>query len=214
MRQKGGFLISIVLNSAGSRALRELKKDPANIAKGAERYERGGFGLKTEADFVSVGLGMNADTWNYLKDKIQKITLHPSDARGPGDVPTYKKRRRGAPVRIEGVGRVVDVPGTGMNCLIRAIYRALNVHIDDAQVGVIRFELQRQGVAHEADALDLADSAGGVLISFLVQQGLINANRGIEVYTPHLQNPHVVVNGVQPIRLWLSGEHFQAIVPG
>jgi hypothetical protein len=212
--RRAGFLISIVLNSAGSRALRELKKDPANIAKGAERYERGGFGLKTEADFVSVGLGMNADTWNYLKDKIQKITLHPSDARGPGDVPTYKKRRRGAPVRIEGVGRVVDVPGTGMNCLIRAIYRALNVHIDDAQVGVIRFELQRQGVAHEADALDLADSAGGVLISFLVQQGLINANRGIEVYTPHLQNPHVVVNGVQPIRLWLSGEHFQAIVPG
>ena len=50
MRQKGGFLISIVLNSAGSRALRELKKDPANIAKGQEGYKRGGFGLKTEAD--------------------------------------------------------------------------------------------------------------------------------------------------------------------
>jgi hypothetical protein len=215
MRQKkDSFLISIVLNSAGSRALRELKKDPANIAKGSEGYERGGFGLKTEADFVSVALGVNTETWTYLKDKIQKITLHPSDASGPADVPTYKKRVRAAPVRIEGVGRVVDVPGTGMNCLIRAIYRALNVHIDDTQVGLIRFELQRQGVAHERDALDLADSAGAVLISFLVQQGLINANRGIEVYTPHSQNAHVVVNGVQPIRLWLSGEHFQAIVPG
>ena len=220
MRQKGGRLISIVLNPAGSKALRDVMKDPASLRKGAEGYKRGGFGLKTEADFVSVAIGVNAETWNYLKDKIQKIRLHPSDAAGPADFPagpTGKKGKGGAPERIEGVGRVVDVPGTGMNCLIRAIYRALNIHIDDDQVGLIRFHLRQQGVARGANPLNLAGAAGAVLVTFLVQQGVINANRGIEVYTPHQQNPHVVVNGAmgtQPIRLWLSGQHFQAIVPG
>jgi hypothetical protein len=218
IRQKSGYLISIVLNPAGSKALTDLKDDPASLKKGAEGYKRGAFGLKTEADFVSVAIGESADTWDYLKDRIQKIRLHQSDTKGPADFRTDKKRTGVAPERIPGVGRVVDVPGTGMNCLIRAIYRAINIHIDDAQVGLIRFHLQQQGVAGAANPLNLAGAAGAVLVTFLVQQGVINANRGIEVYdAAHLQNPHVVVNGAvgtQPIRLWLSGGHFQAILPG
>ena len=220
MRQKGGRLISIVLNASGSKALRDVKKDPESLKKGAEGYKRGGFGLKTEADFVSVAIGVNAETWDWLKDKILKIRLHPSDATGPADFsadPTGKKGRSQAPERIEGVGRVVDVAGTGMNCLIRAIYRALNIHIDDDQVGLIRWHLQQQNVAAAANPLNLAGTAGAVLVTFLSGQGVIAANRGIEVYTPHQAAPHVVVQGAmgtQPIRLWLSGGHFQAIVPG
>jgi hypothetical protein len=215
MRQKkDSFLISIVLNSAGTNALRELKKERTNITKSAEGYERGAFGMKSEADFVSVALGASADTWNYLKDKIQVIRLHPSDGKGPADFAADKKRKGGAPERIPGVGRIVDVPGTGMNCLIRAIYRALNTHVDDHQVGLIRSHLREQHVAEAANSLDLADAAGAVLISYLVQQGVIAANRGIEVYLSYQQDPHVVVNGAQPIRLWLSGGHFQAILPG
>jgi hypothetical protein len=217
MRQKGGRLISIVLNASGSKALRDLMKNPENITKSEEGYERGAFGLKSEEDFVSVGLGISSDTWDYMKGKILKIRLHPADETGPVDVPTVEletKGRRGAPARIEGVGRIVNVSGSGMNCLIRAIYRALNVDVDDAQVGIVRSELVRRSVTQEGRPLDLANAAGATLISFLVQQGLIAANRGIEVYSPGLQHPHVIVNGVQPIRLWLSGGHFQAIVPG
>ncbi len=220
MRQKGGRLISIVLNASGSKALRDVKKDPESLKKGQEGYKRGAFGLKTEADFISVAIGVSSDTWDWLKDKILLIRLHPSDATGPADFlggPSEKKGRSGAPERIEGVGRIVDVPGRGMNCLIRAIYRALNIDVDDAQVSLVRWHLQEQRVAHGANPLDLVDAAGIVLIGFLRQQGVIAANRGIEVYTPHQPAAHVVAQGAmgtQPIRLWLSGNHFQAIVPG
>lgn len=214
LRQKqDSVLISIVLNASGTKALRDLKKDEANITKSAEGYERGAFGLKSEADFVSVALGASSDTWDYLKNKIQVIRLHPSDGKGPADFATGKKTKGGAPERIQGVGRIVDVPGTGMNCLIRAIYRALNMEIDDAQVGLIRFHLQQQGVAGAANPLNLAGAAGAVLVTYLVQQGVIAANRGIEVYMPHQQGAHVALAGANPIRLWLSGGHFQAIVP-
>jgi len=220
MRQKGGRLISIVLNASGSKALRDVKKDPESLKKGQEGYKRGAFGLKTEADFISVAIGVSSDTWDWLKDKILLIRLHPSDATGPADFPggpSGKKGRRGAPERIEGVGRIIDVPGKGMNCLIRAIYRALNIDVDDHQVSLVRWHLEQQHVAQKEDPLDVVDAAGIVLIGFLRQQGVIAANRGIEVYTPHQQAPHVVAQGAmgtQPIRLWLSGNHFQAIVPG
>jgi hypothetical protein len=190
MRQKqDSFLISIVLNASGSRALTELKKDSENITKSAEGYERGALGMKSEADFVSVAIGASTETWDYLKDKIQLIRLHPVEDTGPADFSAAEKKRRShAPERIAGVGKIVDVPGTGMNCLIRAIYRALGMQIDDAQVDLIRAHLRSQNVAGANNPLNLVGTAGGLLVSFLVQQEVIPPTRGIEVYTPHQQN--------------------------
>jgi hypothetical protein len=89
------------------------------------------------------------------------------------------------------------------------------MQIDDAQVGIIRAHLRSQNVAGANNPLNLVGAAGAVLVSSLVQQGVIAAARGIEVYTANQQNPpHTALAGGQPIRLWLSGGHFQAIVPG
>jgi hypothetical protein len=53
------------------------------------------------------------------------------------------------------------------------------------------------------------------MITFMVHNNILPANRGIVVYTPGLYGgvvSHTVLAGGNPIRLWLADDHFQAIV--
>ena len=147
-------------------------------------------------------------------EKEDEGTKTVSETEGSSSQPTKdKKKQDGVPAQIEGVGQVVNVSGRGMNCLIRALYRAIGQNIADDQLLIIRNHLRQQNVAEQGAMLDVVGAAGAVLISYLVQQGVIAANRGILVYTPdHMDNPHQIINGPNPISLWLSGNHFRAIV--
>lgn len=108
-------------------------------------------------------------------------------------------------------GRLVNVSGNGMDCLIRAILRATTGNIDESLVTTIREHLVNQGVTQQGSMLDLAGTAGGILISYLAGLSILHPNRGIVVYLPGA-NPITVVAGNNPINLWLSGNHFQAII--
>ncbi len=121
-----------------------------------------------------------------------------------------KRQRRRGRVRDVIPGRLRNVSGSGMNCLIRATLLAALGHVDEASVTIIRDELIRRGVAQEGRMLDLADEAGAYMITFMVHNHILAGNRGIVVYYPggHRQ----VLAGVNPINLWLSREHFQAII--
>lgn len=118
------------------------------------------------------------------------------------------------PVEIEGVGQLVDVPGDGLNCLIAAILEAGDIDFD---AEVIRQHLVQQHVAGFAHALDLAGVAGGVLLSFLAGQNPDLGQRGLVVHFWNipgvLLGQRVVVEGPNPLHLWLSNGHFQAIKP-
>jgi hypothetical protein len=119
----------------------------------------------------------------------------------------------GAPDEIAGVGTIENVSGEGMDCLIRALLVAVGRRDDDATVNILRTYLVSQGVVEEGDMLELAGMAGAVLLSYMQAQGLWG-DRGLEVYTPgHLDPPIPVINGGDPIRLWLSSNHFRAIIP-
>lgn len=118
------------------------------------------------------------------------------------------------PDRLVGVGRIQDVSGDGMNCLIRALLVASGRRADDSVVGILREYLRSQGVAVHADMLDLAADAGAVLLSYMQAQGLIAADRGLVVHTPANRDPPIaVLDGANPIHLWLSDDHFRAVVP-
>jgi hypothetical protein len=86
----------------------------------------------------------------------------------------------------------------------------------EVQVGLIRDHLVAQGVAVHGEMLDLARRAGAILITWLVGQGTIGAAQGIRVYAPDERGgiaPAItVLAGANPISLWLSDDHFQAIV--
>jgi hypothetical protein len=117
------------------------------------------------------------------------------------------------PDGIAGVGRIENVSGEGMDCLIRSLLVAVGRPDDDATVNILRTYLISQGVAEEGNMLELAGMAGAVLLSYMQAQGLLG-DRGLEVYTPgHLDPPIPVIDGGDPIRLWLSGNHFRAIIP-
>jgi hypothetical protein len=137
----------------------------------------------------------------------------PSVSGVKSERPAKKGRRERVvvPARIEGVGNIHNVSGSGMNCLIRAIYASLNIPIDGQTVGLIRFHLVQQGVANGGNMLDLAGAAGLVLITYLQHQNVLGANRGIRVHTP--ENIFNVYPGPNPIHLWLSGNHFRGIRP-
>jgi hypothetical protein len=97
--------------------------------------------------------------------------------------------------------------------LIRSLLVASGRGAEDSVVSALRTYLLSQGVADQADMLDLAGVAGAVLISFMQYQELLAANRGLVVYTPdNLNQPLVILVGENPIRLWLSDDHFRAIV--
>jgi hypothetical protein len=117
--------------------------------------------------------------------------------------------------RIEGVGRLVNVSGENMDCLIRALLVASGQRDSFMTVRGLRDHLVSQGVAVHGRMLDLADAAGAILISELHRLGLLNQNVGIRVYRPGSRAPHIVQASSDGswINLWLEGNHFQAILP-
>jgi hypothetical protein len=138
-------------------------------------------------------------------------------------VPTASASTSTAPRRSFRAGHVTGLPGTradvlgtGMNCLIRALLRALGVPGAETWVQPIRTHINQNAGALPGTMLELAGVAGAVLISFLVQQGALLADRGIDVYMPdevHGGYQRVtVVAGHNPVRLYLEDEHFEAIV--
>jgi hypothetical protein len=118
------------------------------------------------------------------------------------------------PASIAG-GAVQNVLGDGMDCLIRALLLSALGHVDEAAVGILRDHLVQQGVAHHGQMLDLARTAGSILVTYMVAQGILGAAQGIVVYVPDGRGgvaPQItVLGGANPIRLWLSDEHFRAV---
>lgn len=72
---QGARLICLHLNASGSQEVRTVRNDPSFIAKGGEGSSAGGFGLKSENNYVSVALGKSRATWDHMKDKISRVEL-------------------------------------------------------------------------------------------------------------------------------------------
>lgn len=121
----------------------------------------------------------------------------------------------------EGVGALHDVSGDGNNCLIYAIVssifkKVINNNEDTEQNKYVRQArdfLKGVGVAEDANMLDLTGQEGELLIAFLRSKNILDGNRGITVY--YYQNHEIVsliiIPGNDPIKLWFSNKHFQAI---
>jgi hypothetical protein len=156
-------------------------------------------------DFLGLGLG--------LSPKVSASASSKKDSSSPMETSDAPKLPVVVPELLHGAGRIHNVSGEGMNCLIRSLLVASGRGADDSVVSALRTYLLSQGVADQADMLDLAGEAGAVLISYMQAQGLLAANRGLVVYTPANLNPPIaILGGANPIRLWLSDNHFRAIV--
>jgi hypothetical protein len=223
VKGEGARVICIHLTPAGSDALRARRNEAGAISKGGEGSHPGVIGMKEEDAYVSVALGSAAETWNKaLKPHIAKITLEPERPEAspePGVASEAKQESiEEVPLWVYALGQLVNVSGVGMDCLIRALLAVstvpTNVNVE-AEVATLRGRLVDQGIAVEGEMLDVVDAAGAVLISMLVSRRWLQAARGLVVYTPETgaDNPHVVLDGANPVRLWLSGSHFQAIIP-
>jgi hypothetical protein len=130
---------------------------------------------------------------------------------------TSKRSKTGhAGTRIDGVGTLHNVSGDGMNCLIRALLRSAGHRIvSDALVRALRRHLQQQGVAEAGNMLNLAGAAGVVLVQEMERRHLLNPNSGLRVYADDSAGGHVmhtIKPGPNPVNIWLSANHFQAIV--
>lgn len=91
-QKKGGGLICIVLTKAASNELRKAKQDPGNVAMtGGEGSVTGGFGFKTENTFVSVAIGEAAETWAFLKTRIEEIIFEDVAAKAPAPKASAKR---------------------------------------------------------------------------------------------------------------------------
>ena len=77
-----------------------------------------------------------------------------------------------------------DVGDSGMNCLIRAILYSALGNVVEAHVGIMRQHLIDQNVAMVGQMLDLAGVAGSILVTFMVEHGILGANQGIRVHIP------------------------------
>ena len=137
-----------------------------------------------------------------------------SSARGRGGKGKGKAVVLAAPAVIPHVGVVTNVIGDGMNCLIRALLFASGHAIVEDTVGLLRDHLVEQHVAVHDTMLNLAGTAGAILVTFMVLNGIIPATRGVRVYSYNEYGViiyHDVVPGMNPIKLWLSDDHFRAI---
>jgi hypothetical protein len=223
VKGEGARVICIHLTPAGSDALRARRNQGGVISEGGEGSSPGVIGMKAEKAYVSVALGLAADTWNKaLKPSIAKITLEPERPEASAEPGPASESKQGSvddvPPWVYQLGQLVNVSGVGMDCLIRALLAAsavpINVNIE-REVADLRSGLVRSGIAGEGEMLDVVDAAGAVLVSILVSRRWLQAQRGLVVYTPETgpDTPHIVLDGSNPVRLWLSGSHFQAIIP-
>ena len=114
------------------------------------------------------------------------------------------------------MGRVRNVSGEGNDCLIRALLLAATNTIDELTVTKLRTHLILMKVAKPEEMIELASLGGAVLISKMIELKIIRGNRGLIIYMwgkAGSIKQVVVVEGSNPINLWLSDNHFQAIVP-
>jgi Domain of unknown function (DUF4157) len=118
--------------------------------------------------------------------------------------------------------QVRDVVGDGMNCLIRSLLVAdrpeNDVFVNNDPGNVVlnaRLQLIASGFAAAGEMLDLVDAAGAAAISYLVANNHIGRNRGLVLYHRDANSGDVVsmelLGGADPIRIWLSGNHFRAV---
>jgi Secreted Novel AID/APOBEC-like Deaminase 4 len=130
--------------------------------------------------------------------------------------PVSVKRARVVPRDIEGVGTLHNVIGNNMDCLIRSLLIAAGHADGDVLVGELREFLVSRGVTGHGQMLNLVNTQGALLLSEMVRRHLINVNRGLRVYTfgnDGAFTVHTIQGGPNPISIWLSDDHFQAIVP-
>lgn len=118
--------------------------------------------------------------------------------------------------------QVRNVGGDAMNCLIRSLLvadrPANDVFVDNDPGDVVlnaRLQLIASGFAAGGEMLDLVDAAGAAAISYLVANHHIGQNRGLVLYRRDANSGDVVsmelLGGANPIRIWLSGNHFRAV---
>jgi hypothetical protein len=119
------------------------------------------------------------------------------------------------PTEIEGVGVLVNVGSRDNNCLIEAILTAIGM-FDERLVEEVRAHLVEQRAAARGEMLDLAGLQGALILSYLQHRGLLPASRGVVVHfwTRGVLGSASVQAGADRIHLWLSHNHFQAILPG
>lgn len=202
------FVDRILDGSLQGGELKKLVQDLKNGSKElADANKRGG-----KSSSSGRAPGKNTKAGRRLKRQQQKeLSERNKKMKEKKQVVEYDD-----PVNVDGVGVLQNVHGDGMNCLIRSVLRSAGVHDADDFVLTIRNHLIQQGVAAAANMLDLVGAAGGVLISYLVEQGTLQANRGIIVHSFNnfgvIQQAQVL-NGGNPIHLWLNHNHFQAIIP-
>ena len=133
--------------------------------------------------------------------------------REPASVSSAKRSASGEERLAAALpGALRDVDGTGMNCLIRAVLVAAGVKNFESLVDGIRKHINRQEPEVEPGAmLDLAQAEGGILLSHLQHHGLLDPGRALHVYLETGKRV-VVQDGNNPVNIYLSGRHFQAIV--
>lgn len=126
-----------------------------------------------------------------------------------------RPRTLAAPAVIPGAGTVVDVSPAGMNCLIRALMRSTGHLNPEPSVAALRAHLIGAGFAITGAMLDAAGGAGMLLFTEMQRQLLIAAGRGLIVYSYNIDGAiiaHTIVPGGNPVRIWFSDSHFQAII--
>jgi len=195
-----------------ARMIRDLKKGSESLARAnarapAKRKRRGGAKKRSRKRAKKAPEPTESDG-------EEAIEIEPETVPSSSGAKEEESELDDDPVAIDGIGRLVDVPGDGLNCLIAAILEAGDIPFD---AEVIRQHLVSQHVAGYAHALDLAGIAGGVLLSFLAAQNPDLGQRGLVVHywdVPGvLLGQRVVVDGPNPLHVWLSNGHFQAIKP-
>lgn len=200
---QGGTLDQFMALSAGTKVL-----------KGEDDMDVNSEENVSEADDLKAVAMPEQDTGEDLDEDME---LGPAIHAG-----TSSHRELAVPTVVERM-HVRDVSGIGMDCLIRALLVASGCRNCDAYtrsdpdglVAGLRQRLVHQGFAEPGMMLDLAGAAGAVLISLLIHDRRLDPGRGLVLYRRHQVTgeitPLTILDGGNPICLWLSNQHFQAI---
>jgi len=106
--------------------------------------------------------------------------------------------------------QIVDVPGWGMNCLIRALFTAAGITFDEAMVKIVRNLLIENGFTERREMLDLLGDQGAALITLLQQQRVLPQNLGLTVFFDG--GKIEALEGTHMVYLWFGNAHFQAVI--